>query len=121
LVYEVMALMRTTMSARSLCPLPVFVLVAGIAVANGYPGSIVEPVDAADQYATWNDFRLRLYGNEANECPVDLNGDGVLGQPDPGILPAASGVNDGGDIDRDSDTDVQDLIFLLGVCGEGRP
>ena len=120
-MYEVMVLMRTTMSAKSLCALPVFVLVAGVALADGYPGTLVEPLDAAGDYATWNDFRLKLYGNEINECPADLNGDGVVSQPNLGILLAAYGVNDGRDIDRDSDTDVQDLIFLLGVYGEGCP
>ena len=94
-MYEVMVLMRTTMSAKSLCALPVFVLVAGVALADGYPGTIVEPLDAA--------------------------GDAVVSQPDLGILLAAYGVNDGGDIDRDSDTDVQDLILLLGAYGEGCP
>lgn len=94
-MYEVMVLMRTTMSAKSLCALPVFGLVAGVALADGYPGTIVEPLDAA--------------------------GDAVVSQPDLGILLTAYGVSDDGDIDRDSDTDVQGLIFLLGVYGEGRP
>jgi hypothetical protein len=116
-----MVLMRTAMSAKSLCAPPVFALVAGVALADGYPGTIVEPLDAAGNYAAWNDFRLKLYGNEINECPADLKGDGVVSQPNLGILPAAYGVNDGGDIDRDSDTDVQDLVLLLGVYGEGYP
>ena len=120
-MYEVMVLMRTTMSARLLCALSVFVLVAGIALADGYLGTIVEPLDAVGDYVTWNNFRLKLYGTEINECPADLNGDGVVSQPDLGILLTAYGVSDDGHIDRDSNTDVQDLILLLEVHGEEHP
>ncbi len=120
-MYEVMVLMRTTMSAKSLCALPVFVLVAGIALADGYLGTIVEPLEAVGDYATWNNFRLKLYGTEINECPADLNRAGMVSQPDLGILLTAYGVSDGGDIDRDSNTDVQDLILLLEVHGEEHP
>jgi len=120
-VYEVMALIRTTMSTRLLCGLPVFVLVAGVALADGYLGTIVEPLDAVGDYATWNDFRLKLYGTEIDECPADLNRAGMVSQPDLGILLAAYGVSDGGDIDGDGDTDAYDLILLLEAYGEECP
>jgi len=141
-----MALIRTTMSARLLCGLPVFVPVAGdtpaptgayeltssVIVRTGDPtplaaladdrrGTIVERLGAAADYAAWNNFRLKLCGAQSNACPADLNDDGVVSQPDLGILLTAYGVSDDGDIDRDSDTDVQDLILLLEVYGEGYP
>ena len=138
--------MRSTLPAKLFWGLPVFVLVAadtpaptgaygltgsGIvraddptplaALADERRGTIVEPLGAAGDYATWNDFRLKLYGTEIDECPADLNGDGVVSQPDLGILLAAYGVNDGGDIDGDSDTDMHDLMLLLEAYGEECP
>ncbi len=49
---------------------------------------------------------------------ADLNGDGVVGQEDLGLLLAAYGQNDGGDVDGDGDTDQADLGLLLAQYGE---
>jgi subtilisin-like proprotein convertase family protein len=76
---------------------------------------------AAGNFATWTDFRLKLYGTEIDDCPADLNGDGVVNHPDLGILLSAYGVHDGGDIDGDRDTDAEDLILLLTAYGEECP
>ncbi|MCK4872987.1 MAG: metallophosphoesterase family protein [Phycisphaerales bacterium] len=46
-------------------------------------------------------------------CPADLNDDGVIGQPDLGILLAAYSLSAEGDIDGDGDTDQADLGLLL--------
>ena len=44
---------------------------------------------------------------------------GCVDQADLGILLAAFGVSDGGDIDGDGDTDQADLGILLAHWGEG--
>lgn len=50
-------------------------------------------------------------------CPEDLDGDGVVGQGDLGLLLASFGFDGGGDIDGDGDTDQADLGALLGAFG----
>ncbi len=51
-------------------------------------------------------------------CYGDLDGDGVIGQGDLGVLLAAYGEDWGGDLDWDGDTDQADLGALLSLYGE---
>ncbi|MFO0838631.1 MAG: hypothetical protein U1D55_08870 [Phycisphaerae bacterium] len=46
-------------------------------------------------------------------CPGDLNGDGVIGESDLGLLLQAWQATAGGDVDGDGDTDESDLGLLL--------
>ncbi|MCK4871646.1 MAG: hypothetical protein KAS72_02865 [Phycisphaerales bacterium] len=63
------------------------------------------------------DFLAGFEIYEYPECPEDLDGDGVVGQADLGILLAAYDIDDGGDIDLDGDTDQADLGMLLAAYG----
>ena len=57
-------------------------------------------------------------------CPADLDGDGVIGQGDLGVLLADYGCEGGGcagDIDGDGDTDQGDLGVLLAAYGQACP
>jgi uncharacterized protein (DUF2141 family) len=55
----------------------------------------------------------------SNDCPADLNGDGMMDLMDVGILLASYEVDAGGDVDGDGDTDLSDLGVLL--AGYGYP
>lgn len=76
-------------------------------------GSIVE--------AAVDDLQVLEYAC-TNDCPADLDGDGVVGQSDLGILLADYGCTPSlgvcvGDIDGDNDTDQADLGALLSAYG----
>ncbi|MBW7904369.1 MAG: M14 family metallocarboxypeptidase [Phycisphaerae bacterium] len=81
-------------------------------------GSLVE--------AALDDFRIAFVEPCPPTCPGDLDGDGVVGQGDLGVLLANFGCNNGigncpGDIDGDGDTDQGDLGVLLAAFGEPCP
>lgn len=52
-----------------------------------------------------------------NDCPGDLNADGLRELQDLAILLASFATNANGDLDGDGDTDLQDLANLLAVFG----
>lgn len=57
---------------------------------------------------------------EADQCPLDLDGDGVVGLGDLGIVLSNFGCNGGGcpgDLDGDGDTDLGDLGAMLAAFG----
>lgn len=83
-------------------------LVAGqtyYVVVGGYSATTV--VDGA----------LVIEGPEGNDCPADLDGDGVVGGLDLSTLLAAWGQGSNGDVDGDGDTDGGDLTALLAAWG----
>ena len=76
--------------------------------------------DSSWRFCGWNIDDVEIWGLEpgAPPCPEDLDGDGVVGQTDLGILLSAYGNNADGDIDGDGDTDQADLGILLSHYGE---
>jgi hypothetical protein len=72
-------------------------------------------------YSGWNLDDIEIWGvpQASNDCPADLNGDGMMDLMDVGILLASYEVDAGGDVDGDGDTDLSDLGVLL--AGYGYP
>ncbi|MCP4833925.1 MAG: hypothetical protein GY895_04105, partial [Phycisphaera sp.] len=94
----------------------------GLKARFGNPGfEILDSVVCDNEPDSIDGPYLDLGGNDLCVCPADLNGDGVVGAADLGILLGAWGpcTTDEclGDLNRDGDVDAADLGPLLGSYG----
>jgi hypothetical protein len=66
-------------------------------------------------------YRVGPAGTGPRRCVADLNADGMVSLFDLAQLLSGYGVDDGGDLDCDGDTDHDDLTALLVSYGDACP
>ncbi len=85
-------------------------------IPEGYTVILRYEMEAADSAAEATDF-IQFVLVEEDPCPEDLDGDGVVGQTDLGILLSAYGLDGRADLDGDGQTTQADLAILLAAWG----
>jgi hypothetical protein len=84
---------------------------------DGNPRFVDDPDTEDTGYGEPPIVDMGAYEYQADACPADFDGDGVVNTADLLYLLAAWGTPDG-DVDGDGDTDTADLLALLGAWGE---
>jgi hypothetical protein len=89
---------------------------------NGVATFEVEPPSTGTMLVTASEHDYLPYEGQAevvgNDCPEDLNGDGVVNTADLLTLLANWGTNGAGDINNDGVVNTADLLMLLAAWGE---